>query len=94
MSLGLPSSSGEEEEALQALRKQCKAAERKVEELPLWTSDCLRDDATPHHLDCAFHQVEQLRATGGVALQDAHTELQLIKPRYRALMASEASDDL
>ena len=83
------------------LRKQCKAAERKVEELPLWTSDCLRDDATPHHLDClrddatphridcAFHQVEQLRATGGVALQDAHAELQLIKPRYRALMASD-----
>jgi hypothetical protein len=33
--------------------------------------------------------VEQLRATGGVALQDANAELQLIKPRYRALMASD-----
>jgi hypothetical protein len=33
--------------------------------------------------------VEQLRATGGVALQEANTELQLIKPRYRALMASD-----
>jgi hypothetical protein len=37
--------------------------------------------------------VEQLRATGGVALQDANAELQLIKPRYRALMASDVSDD-
>eukprot|EP00900_Chrysochromulina_parva_P026651 jgi/Chrpa1/861/Chrysochromulina_OHIO_Genome00004859-RA len=32
--------------------------------------------------------VEQLRATGGVALQDANAELQLIKPRYRAAAAS------